>query len=131
MPKKKKSKVKKFEYSQFEKLLIKGDKLKKQRLFTERQLEIINSILSWERSNGYITGKQLNLLETLIRRAKDKEKPKQEERLYLYAIGDGINVKLGLSNNPEKRRKTLSTLSSTTREAFGASLFKGEVGDIL
>jgi len=103
----------KSEYSQFEQRLISITKLKSRNAFNDRQIEIVDSIISWERLNGKISKKQDELLLRVIRTAKKgPAKKKRECMYYLYAITDSREVKLGISTSVKSRLKQLSTGSS-------------------
>lgn len=105
----------KSEYSQFEQRLISVTKLKSRNAFNDRQLEIVDSIISWERLNGKISKKQDELLLRIIKTArKGPAKKKRECMYYLYAITDSREVKLGISTSVKSRLKALSTGSSKT-----------------
>lgn len=104
-------------YSLFEQRLISIDKLKKRNLFNDRQLEIVNSIVRWEKINGKISKKQDELLLRIIRTAKKGPAKKKRNCMYhLYAITDSREVKLGISTSVKSRLKSLSTGSAKKLE---------------
>jgi len=82
------------------------------------------SLLHWYNEHGELTKKQVKFARMLISR---KPPPKSEKgKVYsLYAISDGINVKLGFSSNPKSRRRVLQTASSSELKL----IWSLEIGD--
>ncbi len=103
------------EYSLFERRLIAIDRLKRRKAFSDRQLDIVDSVLAWHKRQGDISTKQDKLLSQIIKAAKKGPAKKNRECMYyLYAITDSREVKLGVSTNVKARLKSLSTGSAKT-----------------
>lgn len=68
------------------------------------------SLIKWFQINGYFTAAQISLAKklTYVKKPAKTAKPKKH---YIYAISNGKQVKLGMSNNPETRLKSLQTSS--------------------
>lgn len=70
--------------------------------------ETAQSLLTWYLRNKFWTSKQVVLAKGLVARNKKKTVLKPV-KYYLYAIGDGESVKLGVSTNVGSRLNTLQT----------------------
>ena len=76
----------------------------------DNQLEDKNtaqSLLEWYSRTGKLTKKQKAFAEILI--FKKPKKQKKNEKYYLYAIGDGEYIKLGVTTDVKRRLKSLQT----------------------
>lgn len=77
---------------------------------TKEQKQTIDSLLRWYLKNHFLTSGQIKLAESLT--APKKVKKKTNTKHYVYAISDGENIKIGMSNDVDKRLKTLQTSNS-------------------
>lgn len=71
-----------------------------------------NSLIRWHRETGNLTEKQVTFAQNLIARAASDSKRRRKAKAvphYLYAISDGVAIKLGFSRNPDNRRKDMQT----------------------
>lgn len=66
------------------------------------------SLLAWFKANNYFTPAQIALAKKLTYVAKDH---KSNKKHYIYAISNGDQIKLGMSNDVSKRLKGLQTSS--------------------
>ena len=64
------------------------------------------SLLKWFHANGFFTAAQQALIKSLT---YVKKKPAVSKKHYLYAISNGVEVKLGMSSNVGGRLKALQT----------------------
>lgn len=69
--------------------------------------ETCRSLIRWYISRQYWTPKQWKLVEKLTAGEIIKKTP--DAKFYLYAISDGVNVKIGFSTNVEKRKRSIQT----------------------
>lgn len=70
------------------------------------------SLLDWYYKYGELTKKQVNFARTLVSE-KAPAKPEKGKIYYLYAISDGLNIKLGFSSKPKSRVKVLQIGTSS------------------
>ena len=67
------------------------------------------SLLAYYKERGELTFKQKAFAVRLVRQARMTGKPRQVAHYHLYAIDDGVNIKLGYAKNPQTRLKGLQT----------------------
>jgi hypothetical protein len=72
--------------------------------------QAIDSLLRWYLANHFFTPAQLKLAKSLV--TKKQTKPVAIKKHYVYAISDGDNIKIGMSNNVPARLKALQTSNS-------------------
>jgi hypothetical protein len=110
MPKRRK----KNEFTQSERVAYRLDIIKNSSQLSEKEKEIISSLLRYFLINNELTVKQISLAESLIIKHKVGLAPKRqmERKYYLYAIATDRDVKLGFSVDPSKRLKDLQTSNS-------------------
>ena len=102
---------KKIKLSYVEILIRDLKKLSAIKTTTGEQKELIDSLLRWYLVNHFLTSSQIRLAKSLTAVKQVKvEKPKKH---YVYAISDSVNIKIGMSNNVEKRLKALQTSNSS------------------
>lgn len=77
---------------------------------TKEQKQTVDSLLRWYLKNHFLTSGQVGLAKSLT--APKQAKKKTNTKHYVYAISDGENIKIGMSNNVEKRLKSLQTSNS-------------------
>ncbi len=94
-----------------EKLIVKLKDLPKKGGVTQDQIEKADSLVRWYIANHYLTKAQVKLAKSLV--AKTVVKSAAKKKHYLYAISDGVNIKLGMSNSPRTRLKGLQTSNSS------------------
>jgi len=71
-----------------------------------------SNLIGWHSEHGYLTQKQQGFARILLTRTKEKRTQKANHRgneHYLYAISDGVAIKLGFSRSPSKRLKDMQT----------------------
>lgn len=74
-------------------------------------------LLSWYRSRGRLSGAQIMMARALIKQSESLGKPRitnkeNESKFYLYAISDGVSVKIGYSKDVKSRLRKMQTGSS-------------------
>jgi len=98
-------------YTKTEKLMAALEKGMKQGVFTAKDKEVAYSLMRWYLTHHYLTPPQSKLAESLAKTLELKPLMRKRDH-YLYAISDGMEVKLGRSVNIDKRMKTLQTGSA-------------------
>lgn len=73
-----------------------------------------NSLISWFLANQYWTDKQTHFASSLVNEFNRQEigekiRKRAVDKYYLYAISDGIAIKLGYSKNVPRRLKEMQT----------------------
>jgi hypothetical protein len=70
-----------------------------------------SGLMGWYREKGDFTKKQRAYASNMIAQCSNKQsKAKSKDKTYcLYAIDDGVYIKLGYSCDPAKRMKTMQT----------------------
>jgi len=109
MPKRK-SKGKKFKLNYIEVLIKDLKKLSTAKGVSKEQKQTIDSLLRWYLANHFLTSGQIKLAKSLT--VPKQVKTKSSGKHYVYAISDGENIKIGMSNNVESRLKTFQTSNS-------------------
>lgn len=74
--------------------------------------EKARSLIDWYYEHDELTKKQLSFIHTMITNTRQRKKDKKDKDkggYKLYAIDDGVNVKLGYASNPQARLKGLQT----------------------
>lgn len=75
------------------------------------------NLIGWYSEHGYLTKKQQGFARILLTRAKEgRAKKSQGSEHYLYAICDGVAIKLGFSKSPQRRLKDMQTGHPTKLE---------------
>lgn len=109
----KKRRSSKYRMTHIETLIYNLEKITKSELMTDQDKESARSLITWHLRHKTLTDKQLRYADVMVFRMKGKEKAAKErqtpEKFWLYAIRSDDAVKLGVSNNPSKRLKTLQT----------------------
>jgi len=100
---------KKYKPNYEEILLVNLKKLIEKGSPSEDQKEKAQSLIRWYMANHFFTPAQMKLGKALtVKKIIKKNKSKQ----FVYAISDGTNIKLGMSNNVGERLKALQTSNS-------------------
>ena len=106
------SKVKKYKrkskLNYTEIIFVNLKKFSLQKTTSEENKQKAKSLLKWFYANGYFTAAQQALAKSLT---YVKKKPAVIKKHYLYAISNGVDVKLGMSSNVDGRLKALQTSS--------------------
>ena len=87
--------------------------------------EKARSLLNYYFRHGQLSVKQRVFASRLIGSSPKPKKTEKKTDYFLYAIDDGLNVKLGYSANPGKRLKDLQTGAASTLKV----VWKYKVGD--
>lgn len=107
MSKVKKNK-RKLQLSYLEITVINLEKFLRSAAIKDNQIEMVKSLLTWFKLNGYFTKAQMSMAKKLT---YVKKKPAVVKKHYLYAISNGDQIKLGMSSDVNKRLKTMQTAS--------------------
>ena len=94
-----------------EKLLAKLHKAITARRLNAEDIKTGLSLIAWNTEIGRLTSKQWTLIKLILRRSVKLNKPLIGKQ-YLYAISDGLSVKLGFSGNIRKRITQLQVSNS-------------------
>ena len=87
--------------------------------------EKARSLLNYYFRHGRLSVKQRVFASKLIGGSPKTKKAEKKTDYFLYAIDDGLNVKLGYSANPRKRLKELQTGAASTLRV----VWRYKVGD--
>lgn len=108
----------KYRMAHIETLIYNLEQVTKSELVTEHDKDSARSLLTWYLRHKSLTDKQLRYADVLVFRMKGKNKAVKEkqtpDKFWLYAIRSDDAVKLGVSNNPNKRLKALQTSHNKT-----------------
>lgn len=99
------------ELSYIEKLVVKMKILASRKSTGDAKRKVVDSLLRWYVVNHYLTSAQTRLASSLVAKSQVKEVKKVKH--YLYAISDGVSIKLGMSSNVQNRLKALQTSNSS------------------
>lgn len=106
MPKRKRSKKKKLHLDEASQLMIKLDEVARS---GSKDAAPARSLVDWFMANKSWTVKQWSYARSICTRFKRNAKPKSVKKFYLYAISDGLSVKLGYSSNVKSRISAMQT----------------------
>ena len=104
--------VKKYTPDRLSLLMINLDKVKSNKLATDEDIGVAASLIQWHLKKQFLTEKQMSYGEILVNRLNGRSKrvtKRKELKYWLYAMKTSEAVKLGLSSNPNNRKKTLQT----------------------